>query len=219
MAAWFPHGSETTTSNLAARGRPPRSTSWDANHGEPPPLFSGVSIGLVGEIGVSDCHGQGNASIEAAPPLIEGEWPLPTSIPARKGAARRLTLAPNPIDHGRSRYRPTTERGKRREWLHIAEDIRQHLFVSEDKAAMADLDDACNCLESSIDRMLQVQWGSSIQRQEQAQPSMREEREVEDDRARTNVRFDHSWIPVTGPRLGWIWMLKGAPTLDILYPA
>jgi hypothetical protein len=80
---------------------------------------------------------------------------------------------------------------------------------------MADLDEACRQLESSMGRMMQVQWGSAAYKKT---PISVDGREEEDDPVTTDIRFDHSWKP-SGPELGsgWHWIPKGNLSLDIHY--
>lgn len=63
-----------------------------------------------------------------------------------------------------------------------------HLFSSEDAGAMADLDEACAHLEVSMGKMLQVQWGSAVEGQDQRSPEGG--REVKEDS--NDIWFNHS---------------------------
>jgi hypothetical protein len=142
------------------------------------------------------------------------------SIPATKGVKQRLMMAPTipkVLDQGQSSYKPTTAGGKLRAKLQLVEEICQQLFTFEGDKLMVDLDEACHQLESSMGRMMQVQWGSVAYKQN---PISADGREEEDDPVTTNIQFDHSWKS-SGPELGpgWHWIPKGNLSLDIHYPA
>lgn len=152
---------------------------------------------------------------------LEGEWPLPGAIPAKRDANRRLTLAPTISDskiQGGLNYQPSTKGGIQRARIQLAEDIRQHLFSSKADTSIEDLDEACNRLEVSMEKMRQVCWGSSTWYQTDL--NREDGREVGDDRGLIDSRFDHSWIPIRpGPRPGWYWIPRGNLRLDTYYPA
>ena len=61
----------------------------------------------------------------------QGDWPVLGSIPSKKGANRRLTMAPGNLgmaEQGCSAYRPSTYGGWQLERLQLVEGIRQHLL-------------------------------------------------------------------------------------------
>ena len=105
---------------------------------------------------------------------------------------------PGLLDQGRSSYKPTTAGGKHRAQLQLAEEICQQLFTSEGDKMLADLDEACRQLESSMGRMMQVQRGSAVNKQNSTSDDGREE---EDDPVRNDIWFYHSWKP-RGPEPG-----------------
>lgn len=119
---------------------------------------------------------------------------------------------------GGSSYCPSTKGGKHLARIQLAEDIRQHLFSPEVGTTMEDLEEACNRLEASMEKMSQVHSGTAAW--QQGQSNSGEKREVGDDRAPIDFRFDHSWTPVgPGPRPGWYWVTKGNLLLDTYYLA
>lgn len=144
-----------------------------------------------------------------------------------KGATRRLTLVPSRFSEwcvDSKGYHPTTKGDQQLVLNQIAEDIRQHLFrPSEEEGAdqqLQDLANACERLESSMERMNAVEWGSALGSLCIALPREGEEREEEDEQrhGRRDERFDHSWTP-SGPGPGWYWIPKGRLLLDQVFPA
>lgn len=89
---------------------------------------------------------------------------------------------------------------------------------------MRELAKACDKLESSLERMVTVQWGSAIAHPLPlpwvAEEPKGELQEVEDDQGdgRWDQHFNHSWA-VSGPRPGWYWIPKGRLSQDQVYPA
>lgn len=197
-----------------------------AMQGESPSLLFGGHPRSAGVPRVPVGHsGAGESSLpvtnSSKTPFFEGEWPLPGSIPARKGANWRLTMAlMNPCSdkQGESSYHPTTKREKLWERINLADEIRKHLFSKEEDSMLADLDDTCCRLEAFMGRMMLIQWGSAIMQQGQLNPGVGWE--VGDDMVQIDVRFDHSWTPGGfEPGLGWYWIPKGTLLMDTYYLA
>lgn len=133
------------------------------------------------------------------------EWPLPGSTLVKRGVNRRLTLAPILPSSNPQRgwtYYPTTKGGKQLARIRFAEDIRLHLFSPEIDTSMEELDEACNRLEASMEKMSQVQLGQVALFQGNPNSGVRQE--VEDDMTLIDSRFDHSWTS-TGPGPGLDW--------------
>lgn len=77
-----------------------------------------------------------------------------------------------------------------------------HLFSSEIDTSVEELDMACDRLESSMEKMSQVHWGSATLLHSPSNSGNR--REVGEDRVPHDIRFDHSWTPIgPGPGPGW----------------
>jgi len=81
---------------------------------------------------------------------------------------------------------------------------------------LVELEGSYQQLESSMEKMKEVQWGSASGKQDLSPRGGG--REVADDQV-VDVRFNHSWVPDgPGPGPGWYWIPKGDLTLDTCYP-
>jgi len=146
------------------------------------------------------------------------EWPRLDAVPItpknREISPSTMVLKQNQISQ--STYKPSTKGGKLRASRLLAEEICQQIFSPVKDRLLVDLEGSYQQLESSVERMKEVEWGSASSKQGL---SPRGGGGEGTDNQVVDVRFSHSWVPDgPGPGPGWYWIPKGDLTLDTCYP-